>query len=372
MVKPRRPQRPWDIDDLLDIGRRWDKRHIKAVPVLILEEWVQGERKEGAANYLRTSKMARRLVDSKLVDGFKVKGTGVVLGSLTRKQGAQNLTDPPLITYNEVWKNFEVNLPHYEPLLQEYRQIYRERYPEDYKKLFPEGEPDWEPPSPVEPPVEGKEARPILPKPQKREEMHSLLAPLNQALREREQTIERLTEENQRLEAEMAALQALEGRTADERVVFVHTSPDFFHSVYGQKVTSIKDTVKAMLQKAEHSIRVSTLQIDIFADDLINLKRRKPNLEITVLTRVKAQGDRSGIATRAVPRMEKADIKVHRDQELLHSRMLVVDDQEVLVPSADLDVTQMELEFNAGIWTNNSDVVNGAIRYFDNILSARR
>ena len=31
---------------------------------------------------------------------------------------------------------FWVNLPHYEPLLQEYRPKYRELYPEDYKKLF--------------------------------------------------------------------------------------------------------------------------------------------------------------------------------------------------------------------------------------------
>ena len=70
--------------------------------------------------------------------------------------------------------------------------------------------------------------------------------------------------------------------------------------------------------------------------------------------------------------MKSAGIKVHTDQELLHSRMLVIDNQEVLVSSADLDVTQMDLEFNAGIWTNSSDVVCEAITYFDNILSARR
>ena len=52
--------------------------------------------------------------------------------------------------------------------------------------------------------------------------------------------------------------------------------------------------------------------------------------------------------------------------------MLVIDAQEVLVSSADLDVTQMELEFNAGIWTNNSGVVAEAICYFDNVLGARK
>ena len=190
---------------------------MKAVPVLILEKWVQEGREEGRANYVRTSEIARRLVNSRLVDGFKAKGTSTVLGGLSLKQSAHNLTRPPLITYNKVWKNFEVNLPHYEQLLQEYRQVYRELYSEDYEKLFSEGEPDWEP-SLVELPVEGKEARPILPKPQKREEMHSLLAPLNQALREREQTIRRLTEENQKLQAELATLQAPGRRIVDEEL----------------------------------------------------------------------------------------------------------------------------------------------------------
>ena len=51
-----------------------------------------------------------------------------------------------------------------------------------------------------------------------------------------------------------------------------------------------------------------------------------------------------------------------------YSRMVVIDEQEVLVSSADLDYTQMEKEFNSGIWTDNPDVVAEAIRYFDNLL----
>jgi uncharacterized protein (TIGR02391 family) len=78
-------------------------------------------------------------------------------------------------------------------LLQEYRQQYRERYPVDYRKLFPEGEPEWE--------------RPIPSESETQDEVRNLLAPLERALRDRQQAVDRLTEENQQLRAEWVALQ---------------------------------------------------------------------------------------------------------------------------------------------------------------------
>jgi hypothetical protein len=155
-----------------------------------------------------------------------------------------------------------------------------------------------------------------------------------------------------------------------EELRFVHTSPYFAGSEYGARVTSIRETIVEMLQRVERSIRISTLRIDILADELIRLKHHNPDLEITVLTRGRSdiKGERSGIGRRAFDRMMGAGITVLTEKELLHSRMVVIDEQEVLVSSADLDVTQMDLEFNAGIWTNDPDVVAEAIRYFDNLL----
>lgn len=66
--------------------------------------------------------------------------------------------------------------------------------------------------------------------------------------------------------------------------------------------------------------------------------------------------------------MKQAGIKLPIGKDALHSRMVVIDDQEVLISSADLDFTQMDLEFNAGVWTNNPDVITEATRYFDNLL----
>jgi phosphatidylserine/phosphatidylglycerophosphate/cardiolipin synthase-like enzyme len=66
--------------------------------------------------------------------------------------------------------------------------------------------------------------------------------------------------------------------------------------------------------------------------------------------------------------MKHAGIKLPVERDSLHSRLVIIDSREVLVSSADLDFTQMDLEFNAGIWTRDPDVVAEAIQYFDNLL----
>ena len=199
MRASKKPPRPWDIDDLLDIGKQSNARHLKAVPVLILEKWVREGRQEGIANFVRTKDLARRLERSKLVTGFKPKATSNVGAALIKIQSGRNLTRPPLIEY-QGGGVYRVNLPHYESLLQKYRQIYLERYSADYRRLFPEGEPEWEGPS--QPPED---------------KIYSLLAPLERVLRDQEQTIRRLTEENRKLQAELTALQ-VERMIADEEL----------------------------------------------------------------------------------------------------------------------------------------------------------
>ena len=217
MAAPKKPPRPWDIDDLLDIGKRTDATHLKAIPVLILEAWVRGNREEEVANYVRTNNLARRLVESELVAGFGEKGTSNVVGALAKIQNGRNLTRPRLIEAQGGGIS-RINLPHYEPLLQEYRRAYRERYPGDYQRLFPAGEPEWERRDLPEPQAERSQAEPTPVELEARDEVHNLFARLEQALRERDETIERLKKENQELQAELAALQASEHRIVDQEL----------------------------------------------------------------------------------------------------------------------------------------------------------
>jgi uncharacterized protein (TIGR02391 family) len=104
-------------------------------------------------------------------------------------------------------------------LLQEYREEYRKDYHEDYAKLFPEGEPEWEPSTVPEARAERSQAKATPPvESEARDEVHDILARLERALRERDETIERLKKENQELQAEFAALRVSEHRIVDQEL----------------------------------------------------------------------------------------------------------------------------------------------------------
>lgn len=48
--------------------------------------------------------------------------------------------------------------------------------------------------------------------------------------------------------------------------------------------------------------------------------------------------------------------------------MVIIDEKEVLVSSADLSQDQLVDSFNSGIWTDDKSAVKEAIRFFDNMV----
>jgi uncharacterized protein (TIGR02391 family) len=203
MASRSKPPRSWTIDDLLDLGDKEGVTYLKAVPILILETWIQRGREKEVANYVRTKDIARRLVSSGLVEPFKPKGTSNIVGALGSKQVSRNLTRPTLMEFQGDGSS-RVNLPHYEPLLQEYRHEYSKKYEVDYRKLFPNGEPEWEQPGTQKAPTRAESARPGM---LTHDAIHTLLVPIDQALRYGQQAIERLERHNQQLRAENELLQ---------------------------------------------------------------------------------------------------------------------------------------------------------------------
>ncbi len=247
-AKPPRPPQPWKVYHLFDLGKRQGKKsdYLKAVPVLILEKWVQEERKDGVANYAWTKDIKERLEKCGLVR-LVPKASGGIFGSMTSTQQSRNLT-PPLIE-NKGEGMFWINLPYYEPLLQEYREKYCKDYPEDYKKLFPAGEPDWGSP-PSKGRVEHKEAKPKPAVSETQDEIQSLLVPVEQALRERQQVIERLKQEIGKLQAEF--------QTALNNVKDAKTRAEAAET----KVAQLEEQFAKIKNKSEyiHSSRIAELR----------------------------------------------------------------------------------------------------------------
>lgn len=208
------PPRAWDVDSLFVLGHRGGVRtqYLKAIPVLILEKWVQGDREPHVANCIWTQYVVRRLAGSGLGPRLEGKGTAHLLSALTTIQATRNLTRPPLIEYRKKQRVFSIGLPHYEPLLQEYRLEYCERYPEDYTKLYPVEEPDWgtQGISVVQSPdVQSKPLR-IL------EVLEEYEAAWQAKLQEAENRAKAAEQENRRLSGKLSQSDSLLGQVTDE------------------------------------------------------------------------------------------------------------------------------------------------------------
>lgn len=157
----------------------------------------------------------------------------------------------------------------------------------------------------------------------------------------------------------------------NQRPCFVHTSPLYQGHLHVKK---IHECIGQMLARAEKEIRIASPFIDMFYEELINLKQNSPELSIKIITRPKREieGVRGKIAQNVVDLLGIATKDNVLQSPILHSRIVIIDDSEVLVSSCDLTRDQLFDEFNAGIWTSEKEAVKEAIKYFENLFEMER
>jgi hypothetical protein len=156
-------------------------------------------------------------------------------------------------------------------------------------------------------------------------------------------------------------------RLKKQKPVFLHTSPFYKGSAH---IKEINNQIIQMLQSAKKEIRISSLYIDMLYEEIINIKKQNPALLVKVITRPigAPNGLRGGIARNAIDLL-KIETRGNLVQSLIvHARMVIIDESEVLVSSSDMTRDQLYDEFNAGIWTQDKDTVKKAIEFFDNLF----
>jgi hypothetical protein len=166
-------------------------------------------------------------------------------------------------------------------------------------------------------------------------------------------------------------LMRLKQELRKQKAVFVHTSPSYRGPHH---VSEIHDKIPEMLRRAAKHIRITSPFIDMFYEELINLKEKNPRLTIKVISRpeAEAEGRRKGIAKGALSLLDQvAEGGVIRSKGV-HARIIVIDECEALISSADLTRDQLIDEFNAGIYTRDGDIVRNAAAFFDNIFELER
>lgn len=147
---------------------------------------------------------------------------------------------------------------------------------------------------------------------------------------------------------------------------FIHTSP-----IYGNQMhkKEIHDKVREMLKGAQKEIRICSLYIDFLYEDIINIAAENQELNIKILCRPGKDigGLRERICKNVIDLLKIASKGNLRTNPVFHSRMIIIDDKELMVSSSDLTRDQLFDEFNAGIYTNEKDSIQKAVNYFDNI-----
>jgi hypothetical protein len=147
---------------------------------------------------------------------------------------------------------------------------------------------------------------------------------------------------------------------------FVHTSPIFDQRMH---VKDIYAKVKRMLNSAEAEIKILSPYMDVMYEDIVDLAKNNPDISIKLVTRPSRdiQGMRERIAKNVLDLLKIATSGNLRTNEILHSRMIIVDGKEALISSADLTRDQLIDEFNAGIWVRDIETIKRATDFFDNI-----
>lgn len=158
-------------------------------------------------------------------------------------------------------------------------------------------------------------------------------------------------------------------RSEEISPVFLHTSP-----IYGDDdvlVREIYNKIVDMLDRAEKSVKVCTPYPDILYEKLVDLATIK-KLDVKVISRPKE--DMSRVPDKPRRRIAKSAIDIltiatkgHQTNPLVHARLLIVDDKEVLVSSADLNRDSLIDQYNAGIYTRDPKTVQNACLFFENL-----
>ena len=130
----------------------------------------------------------------------------------------------------------------------------------------------------------------------------------------------------------------------------------------------IQKQAEELIKSASDQLRINSLYIDMLYEAIIDKKVANPDLDIRIITRGRdLSGNRKRIKKDVLNDLIEATEGSVKSNTRVHSRMIISDQDTVLVSSADLTRDQLRDEFNAGILTHEKTTIDKSIEYFDNI-----
>jgi hypothetical protein len=126
--------------------------------------------------------------------------------------------------------------------------------------------------------------------------------------------------------------------------------------------------IQELLKKSKSIMRISNPYAD---NSTFNLLQSAPQVKILMLV---TQDERLGrkvsdgiLSKKEVEKtLEEKRIEIKRILGL-HARFLIIDDEEIIFLSSDLQTGALQSKYQYGSWTNSSEMVKACVNYFDSM-----
>lgn len=132
----------------------------------------------------------------------------------------------------------------------------------------------------------------------------------------------------------------------------------------------IYERAESMISSVTKELRISSLFMDMLHDDVIDLIESDEEVDVRILSRREkpTKGERQKMKEAVMNELIRTGEGENvRGDNLLHSRMVIADERELLISSADLTRDQLLDEYNAGIYTRDPSAISNAIEFFDSV-----
>lgn len=125
-----------------------------------------------------------------------------------------------------------------------------------------------------------------------------------------------------------------------------------------------------MIKTASENLKIITPYIDMSLISLL-LEKFDSGTHIRIITR--SGKDFSGKSSKEAFDHLKRKLGInHKDNSLIHSRIIIKDDSEILVSSSDLTQDSLLSQFNAGIVSKDMNVIKKLIDYFESVWNYKK
>lgn len=130
---------------------------------------------------------------------------------------------------------------------------------------------------------------------------------------------------------------------------------------------SLKEEIEGMIKNAKESLKIISPYIDM---SLINKLIQKLNQGVDIKIIIRDDKELKGLVKEGFTQVQKNFPKQHKIHKDVHSRIIVRDDSEAIVSSADLNQKSLQAQLNLGVKVSEPILIKKILSYFTTVWNS--